>query len=87
MSSIKKGDFGADNASKVNVDTLLAPALAGHDVGLVSEAGMPAVADPGALVVRAAHKLGGARVRAVWPLIIGDGAGCQRHERAELLRL
>lgn len=54
----KKGDFGADNASKVNVDTLLAPALAGHDVGLVSEAGMPAVADPGALVVRAAHKLG-----------------------------
>jgi 16S rRNA (cytidine1402-2'-O)-methyltransferase len=37
---------------------LLAPALAGHDVGLVSEAGMPAVADPGASVVRAAHDLG-----------------------------
>lgn len=54
----KKGDFGADNASKVNVDTLLTPALAGHDMGLASEAGMPAVADPGALVVRAAHKLG-----------------------------
>ncbi len=53
----KKGDFGADNASKVNVDKLLAPALAGQDMGLVSEAGMPAVADPGALVVRAAHKL------------------------------
>ena len=37
---------------------LLAPALAGHDIGLVSEAGMPAVADPGASVVRAAHDLG-----------------------------
>lgn len=37
---------------------LLAPALAGHDVGLVSEAGMPAIADPGASVVRAAHALG-----------------------------
>jgi 16S rRNA (cytidine1402-2'-O)-methyltransferase len=37
---------------------LLAPALEGHDVGLVSEAGMPAVADPGSSVVRAAHDLG-----------------------------
>jgi len=37
---------------------LLAPALAGHDMGLISEAGMPAVADPGASVVRAAHDLG-----------------------------
>lgn len=30
----------------------------GHDVGLLSEAGMPAVADPGSSVVRAAHRLG-----------------------------
>jgi 16S rRNA (cytidine1402-2'-O)-methyltransferase len=30
----------------------------GHDMGLVSEAGMPAVADPGSSVVRAAHDLG-----------------------------
>lgn len=37
---------------------LLAPALAGHDVGLLSEAGLPAVADPGAAVVAAAHGLG-----------------------------
>ena len=34
---------------------LLAPLLAGHDMGLVSEAGAPAVADPGAVVVAAAH--------------------------------
>lgn len=37
---------------------LLAPALAGHDVGLLSEAGLPAVADPGAAAVAAAHALG-----------------------------
>ena len=37
---------------------LLAPALAGHDIGLLSEAGLPAVADPGAALVQAAHSLG-----------------------------
>jgi 16S rRNA (cytidine1402-2'-O)-methyltransferase len=37
---------------------LLAPALAGHDLGLISEAGLPAVADPGAQAVAAAHALG-----------------------------
>ena len=37
---------------------LLAPALAGQDIGLLSEAGLPAVADPGALLVAAAHSVG-----------------------------
>lgn len=40
------------------LDALLAPALAGSDVGLVSEAGLAAVADPGAAIVQAAHRLG-----------------------------
>ena len=34
---------------------LLAPAMAGADLGLVSEAGLPAIADPGAALVAAAH--------------------------------
>ena len=50
----KKGDHGGDFDAR----PLLAPALAGHDLGLVSEAGMPAIADPGSSVVRAAHELG-----------------------------
>lgn len=37
---------------------LLAPLLAGMDVGLISEAGCPAVADPGANLVALAHKKG-----------------------------
>ena len=37
---------------------LLAPALAGQDVGLLSDAGLPAVADPGAALVKAAHEAG-----------------------------
>ncbi len=38
------------------VPPLLAPLKAGHDVGLLSEAGCPAVADPGAALVMAAHR-------------------------------
>jgi 16S rRNA (cytidine1402-2'-O)-methyltransferase len=37
---------------------LLAPALAGKDLGLLSEAGLPAVADPGARLVALAHEAG-----------------------------
>jgi len=39
-------------------EALLAPALAGHDLGLLSEAGLPGVADPGAQLVAAAHARG-----------------------------
>jgi 16S rRNA (cytidine1402-2'-O)-methyltransferase len=46
---------------------LLAPCLQGHDMGLVSEAGAPAVADPGALIVAAAHKLNISVVPCVGP--------------------
>lgn len=37
---------------------LLAPILAGRDAGVVSEAGCPGVADPGAALVAAAHQAG-----------------------------
>lgn len=50
----KKGD----HTGNFDARPLLALALAGRDMGLVSEAGMPAIADPGSSVVRAAHDLG-----------------------------
>jgi 16S rRNA (cytidine1402-2'-O)-methyltransferase len=40
------------------METLLGPALAGHDLGLMSDAGCPGVADPGASLVAAAHRAG-----------------------------
>lgn len=41
-----------------DVPALLSPLLAGNDVGLLSEAGSPCVADPGASLVEAAHARG-----------------------------
>ncbi|MDY0108152.1 MAG: SAM-dependent methyltransferase, partial [Giesbergeria sp.] len=64
----KKGDHGGKGAPVFDARPLLAPALAGHDIGLVSEAGMPAVADPGSSVVRAAHDLGLTVVPLVGPV-------------------
>jgi 16S rRNA (cytidine1402-2'-O)-methyltransferase len=49
------------------VPALLIPLLEGSDVGLLSEAGLPAVADPGALLVAAAHARGIAVVPLVGP--------------------
>ena len=62
----KKGDHAG--GARFDPRPLLAPALQGHDVGLVSEAGMPAVADPGSSVVRAAHELGLAVVPLAGPV-------------------
>jgi 16S rRNA (cytidine1402-2'-O)-methyltransferase len=46
------------NTPPAALEGLLAPLLAGRDCGLVSEAGVPAVADPGADLVRLAHQHG-----------------------------
>jgi 16S rRNA (cytidine1402-2'-O)-methyltransferase len=44
------------NTAASELPSLLAPLLAGRHAGLVSEAGVPAVADPGADLVRLAHQ-------------------------------
>ena len=62
----KKGDHDASNG--FDAKPLLAAALQGQDIGLVSEAGMPAIADPGSSVVRAAHALGIEVVPLVGPI-------------------
>ena len=54
---LQKGAKSAANDEQA-IKQLLAPAMAGHDVGLISEAGLPGVADPGATVVLAAHQAG-----------------------------
>ena len=62
---------------------LLAPLLRGEDVGLMSEAGCPGVADPGAGLVRLAHKHGISVVPLVGPsalllALMGSGLNGQR---------
>lgn len=46
------------NAADTDSVNLLQPLIAGRSIGLMSEAGCPAVADPGAVIVRAAHQHG-----------------------------
>jgi 16S rRNA (cytidine1402-2'-O)-methyltransferase len=46
------------NTAPSALPALLAPLMAGQDAGLISEAGVPAVADPGANLVRLAHDKG-----------------------------
>jgi len=50
----RNAKYGAD----IKAVDLLKPLLAGKDMGLMSEAGVPGVADPGAELVLAAHQLG-----------------------------
>jgi 16S rRNA (cytidine1402-2'-O)-methyltransferase len=50
-------EFDKDDPSK-NLVALLQPLLDGHDMGLMSEAGNPCIADPGSLLVALAHKHG-----------------------------
>ncbi len=64
----KKGDHHSGPQGGFDAKPLLRAALEGHDVALVSEAGMPAVADPGSSVVRAAHELGLTVVPLVGPV-------------------
>jgi len=44
------------NTRPIDIPALLEPLVEGRDAGLLSEAGLPAVADPGASLVRLAHE-------------------------------
>ncbi len=54
----RKGDKTPPTSQPEELKALLSPAMAGDDMGLISEAGLPAVADPGAAVVETAHAIG-----------------------------
>jgi 16S rRNA (cytidine1402-2'-O)-methyltransferase len=66
-----------------DLDRLLAPLLAGQDMGLMSEAGCPGVADPGAALVALAHQHGVAVIPLVGPsslllALMGSGLNGQQ---------
>jgi len=45
-----------EHSAEKDLPALIAPLLAGHNVGMLSEAGCPGIADPGALLATLAHK-------------------------------
>lgn len=47
-----------EHTSPESLEALIQPMVEGHAMGLISEAGLPAVADPGADLVALAHKKG-----------------------------
>jgi 16S rRNA (cytidine1402-2'-O)-methyltransferase len=57
MQAVKMLELSEHTPAK-EMATLLAPLLAGEDLGLMSEAGCPGVADPGAALVTLAHQHG-----------------------------
>src|ERR1044071_3283701 len=66
IQAISLAEIG-ESPSPQRCGELLAPLRAGHDVGLLTDAGCPGIADPGALVVAAAHREGIAVVPLVGP--------------------
>jgi len=46
------------HAENFDLNKMLQPALEGNNIGIMSEAGMPCIADPGTLIVSKAHELG-----------------------------
>lgn len=56
IQELPRGQKGAA-PSAAQIDALLTPLRQGLPLGLMSEAGLPAVADPGALLVARAHQL------------------------------
>ncbi len=72
-----------EHTPAASIPPLLAPLKAGYDVGLLSEAGCPAVADPGAALVMAAHREGIAVIPLIGPssillALMASGLGGQR---------
>jgi len=51
-------DYGKHKREKVDYEKIFSTLLSGRDMGLMSEAGCPGVADPGAEVVDQAHQRG-----------------------------
>lgn len=72
-----------EHSKAADITALLAPLKTGQDVGLMSEAGCPAIADPGADLVRAAHRENITVVPLVGPssillALMASGLGGQR---------
>ena len=51
-------ELNEHTTSAADIERMLRPIVEGRSAGVISEAGVPGVADPGALVVEACHRKG-----------------------------
>lgn len=58
LTEVAVESYGKHDRKELSPSQFLKPLLEGNNVGLVSEAGCPAVADPGSEIVRVAHEKG-----------------------------
>ena len=58
ISELEFVELNEHTTSAAEVERMLAPVLAGRSAGVISEAGVPGVADPGADIVALAHRHG-----------------------------
>jgi 16S rRNA (cytidine1402-2'-O)-methyltransferase len=47
----------SEHSKEADTGEILQPVIDGEDLGLMSEAGLPGIADPGQILIKAAHKL------------------------------
>ena len=78
-----RGKMGKSEAKNSDWDALLLPIADGHAIGLISEAGCPAVADPGSDLVQRAHQRNIPVMPHIGPsslllALMGSGLGGQR---------
>ncbi len=78
-----RGKMGKSEAKNSDWDALLLPITDGHAIGLISEAGCPAVADPGSDLVQRAHQRNIPVMPHIGPsslllALMGSGLGGQR---------
>ena len=78
-----RGKMGKSEAKSSDWDALLGPITDGHAIGLLSEAGCPAVADPGSDLVQRAHQRNIPVMPHIGPsslllALMGSGLGGQR---------
>lgn len=58
QNQLKMHNYGKHHRDTIDYDVVFAGVMQGKDLGLMSEAGCPGVADPGAEIVAEAHKRG-----------------------------
>jgi len=78
-----RGKMGKSESKSSDLDELLSPIAAGHPIGVLSEAGCPAVADPGSDLVQRAHQRNIPVMPHIGPsslllALMGSGLGGQR---------